>query len=130
MPFLGSISSDETLPARGAWDVTSAAAIEDFSQNLPSGSESYFGAVREFALDLYAQAAAAGETYFLDKTPPYAHFLPELARIFPEAKFVVLWRNPLAVVASDRRDLLRREVAAEPLPREPLLGACRPRAGS
>ena len=38
--------------------------------------------------------------YFLDKTPPYAHFLPELLRIFPEAKFVALWRNPLAVVAS------------------------------
>ena len=39
-------------------------------------------------------------TYFLDKTPPYAHFLPELAQTFPEAKFIALWRNPLAVVAS------------------------------
>ena len=100
MPFLGSIPAEEILPSRGAWDVTSAAAIEDFSHSLPSGTDSYFEAVREFALDLYGQAAVERETYFLDKTPPYAHFLPQLIRIFPDAKFVVLWRNPLAVVAS------------------------------
>ena len=34
------------------------------------------------------------------RRPPYAHFLPELAQTFPEAKFIALWRNPLAVVAS------------------------------
>ena len=51
-------------------------------------------------MTLYSQAAEDGASYFLDKTPPYAHFLPELARTFPEAKFIALWRNPLAVVAS------------------------------
>ena len=123
MPFLGSIPAEETLPSRGAWDVTSAAAIEDFSHSLPAGSDSYFEAVREFALDLYAQAAPGGETYFLDKTPPYAHFLPELIRIFPEAKFVVLWRNPLAVVASIVETFCGGRWQPDRYPRHPLRGA-------
>ena len=38
--------------------------------------------------------------YFLDKTPRYYFIAEDLLRIFPDAKVVFLWRNPLAVVAS------------------------------
>ena len=100
MPFLSAAPADETLPSRGAWDLTAAEAIDDFTHELPLGKDSYLAAVRKFALDMYSQAAGDGAVYFLDKTPAYAHFLPDLMRIFPEAKFVVLWRNPLAVAAS------------------------------
>ena len=99
MPFLSAAPAEETLHSRGAWDLTAAEAIDDFTHELPLGKDSYLAAVRTFALDMYSQAAG-GAAYFLDKTPPYAHFLPDLIRIFPEAKFVVLWRNPLAVAAS------------------------------
>jgi hypothetical protein len=76
------------------------AAVSDFSRALDGGMEAYREAVRDFVLRLYGNVAPEGATHFLDKSPPYALFMPELARIFPEARFIALWRNPLAVVAS------------------------------
>lgn len=77
-----------------------ATAVEDFSGRLPGGEEEYLAAVRDFALRLYGKAAAEGATHFIDKSPPYALVAEEIMRIFPEAKFVFLWRNPLSVMAS------------------------------
>jgi Sulfotransferase family len=75
------------------------AAIEDFCERLPGGSEDYREQVRRFALDLYGKAAD-GAPYFLDKSPPYCLIADEVIGLFPEAKFVFLWRNPLSVIAS------------------------------
>jgi hypothetical protein len=36
----------------------------------------------------------------LDKSPRYHFVVDDLCRIFPDAKLIFLWRNPLAVVAS------------------------------
>jgi Sulfotransferase family len=77
-----------------------AAAIEDFADRLPGGRASFDAEVRAFAERLYARAVEPGQRYFLDKTPPYFLVVHELFRIFPDAKFVFLWRNPLAVAAS------------------------------
>lgn len=41
-----------------------------------------------------------GKKYFLDKTPRNILLADTLFESFEEAKFVVLWRNPLAVIAS------------------------------
>lgn len=79
---------------------TLAAAIEDFSAQLPGGQPDFDAEVREFAERLYARSVGPGQRYFLDKTPPYFLIVDELLRIFPDAKFVFLWRNPLAVAAS------------------------------
>ena len=50
---------------------------------------------------LYRRALeASGKRFFLDKTPRYHMILPELRRVFPEAHFVFLLRNPIAVLAS------------------------------
>ena len=49
---------------------------------------------------LHGTMAKNGRDWFLDKTPRYFLILNELVAMFPEAKFVVLQRNPLAVVAS------------------------------
>jgi len=76
------------------------AAIEDFADSLPRGGDDYVEELRRFALRLYEKAAGEGSTHFLDKTPPYCLVAEEIMRIFPEGKFVFLWRNPLAVVAS------------------------------
>lgn len=75
-------------------------AIEDFCEKLPRGSDDYLAELREFALRLYEKAAGEGAEYFLDKTPPYCLIADEIMRLFPEGKFVFLWRNPLSVIAS------------------------------
>jgi tetratricopeptide (TPR) repeat protein len=38
--------------------------------------------------------------FFLDKTPRYYYIIPQLYRTFPQAKFIILLRNPLAVLCS------------------------------
>ena len=77
----------------------SAAAINDFIDTLGS-EQDYYQAVAEFALSLYRSSAGQDAAYFLDKTPRYHLIIPELIQTFPEAKFIFLWRNPLAVAAS------------------------------
>jgi hypothetical protein len=50
---------------------------------------------------LYQRALETTEArLFLDKTPRYYLILSELKEIFPEARFILLLRNPLAVLSS------------------------------
>jgi hypothetical protein len=79
--------------------------IEDFCKELPGGVDDYWGEVRELVLGLYERAATRQRRdrpirYFLDKTPPYFLIVEEIMRLFPEGKFVFLWRNPLSQLAS------------------------------
>lgn len=78
---------------------TAANAINDFIAGMPAGEKVFDAGVRAYAETIY-QGAAQGKRYFLDKTPRYFLMLPMLRRIFPEARFIVLTRNPLAVLAS------------------------------
>jgi hypothetical protein len=75
-------------------------ALDDFCAALPNGRADWHAEVREFALRLYERAAGGSARYFLDKTPRYALAVGELFRAFPDARFVFLWRHPLAMVAS------------------------------
>jgi hypothetical protein len=76
-------------------------ALQDFCDTLQGGQEHYFEGLRRMALYLYGAACAqAGKPYFLDKTPRYYLIIPELLHVFPEARFILLLRNPLAVLAS------------------------------
>jgi hypothetical protein len=77
----------------------STRAIREFADTLPGGSDAYRSEVRGFLERVYALAGGSA-TYFLDKTPRYHLVAGELLDLFPEAKAVVLWRNPLAVVSS------------------------------
>ena len=74
--------------------------VEDFISQLPRGKESYDEALRNFALDLYSRAASENSTYFLDKTPRYHTVSHKIIELFPDGKFVFLWRNPLSVISS------------------------------
>jgi LPS sulfotransferase NodH len=80
--------------------ISLAQGFAEFVSKLPHGRADYFAEVRAMLERLQAKIAAPGKTWFLDKTPRYHLVLDELAEIFPDAKFIVLWRNPLAVVAS------------------------------
>jgi hypothetical protein len=75
-------------------------AIDDFCRQLPAGVEDYRKEMREFALRLYEKAANGGARYFLDKSPCYYLVAEEIMRLFPDGKFVFLWRNPLSIMAS------------------------------
>ncbi len=78
---------------------TMVAAIRDLCDDLPNGRRDYLAQIRQLALGLY-NTLAPTEAYFLDKTPRYHLVVDDVIDLFPEAKFVFLWRNPLAVVAS------------------------------
>ena len=81
--------------------LTAHRALQDFMGTLEGGQSHYVEALRRMGLHLYGTACdQAGKRYFLDKTPRYFLIIPELAQIFPEARFVILLRNPLAVLAS------------------------------
>ena len=79
---------------------TASTAVNEFIARLPDEDNDYFEAVRAFALELYSRAAQDGARYFVDKTPRYHLVVDELFQAFPDGRFVFLWRNPLAIVAS------------------------------
>jgi hypothetical protein len=80
--------------------VSLAQGFGEFVSKLPGGRVDYFREVRAMLERMQQKISAPGKTYFIDKTPRYHLILDELPQIFPDAKFIVLWRNPLAVVAS------------------------------
>jgi len=76
-------------------------ALNDFIQELPNGKKDYLSAIRSAMNELYRKATKDNDArYFLDKTPRYALIADEIIEIFPEGKFIMLWRNPLAIIAS------------------------------
>ena len=74
-------------------------ALSDFVLRLPNGVSDYYAEVSEMMMRLYTRMGGEAK-YFLDKTPRYHLVLNELISAFPDAKFIFLWRNPLAVAAS------------------------------
>jgi len=76
-------------------------ALKEFFLELPNGKQDYLSAIGSAMNELYEKAAKSKDArYFLDKTPRYALIVEEVINIFPDGKFIVLWRNPLAIIAS------------------------------
>jgi hypothetical protein len=76
-------------------------AVQDFCANLPNAEADYLNEIKELALRLYHKTAPNnGARYFLDKTPKYHFIVEDIIELFPEGKFIFLWRHPLSVVAS------------------------------
>ncbi len=76
-------------------------ALLKFLDTLPKKEEDYFEGIRRMYTYLYDQALASSrKSLFLDKTPRYYFIIPELYKVFPEAHFIILLRNPLAVLCS------------------------------
>lgn len=82
--------------------VLAAESIRQFVADLPGGEADYIAACRAYTDLLYGRmlATAPDKLLFLDKTPAYALVLDFIERIYPDAKFVVLTRHPLAVFSS------------------------------
>lgn len=83
---------------------THTQAVRDFLQNISANTSLeyvYYEGVRKMYSSFYQRALeTSGKELFLDKTPRYYHIIPELHRTFPDAKFIILLRNPLAVFNS------------------------------
>jgi len=79
---------------------TAADAIRDFCDELPDGIVDFRREVADMASRLYRKAAKREVRYFLDKTPRYHLIADELLDTFSDAKFLILWRHPLAIAAS------------------------------
>jgi len=81
--------------------INAAEAIKAFIGGLPGGEQDYFDALRAYTDTLYGRMLSTSRSsYFLDKTPANALVLPFLHRLYPDAKYVVLTRHPLAVFSS------------------------------
>lgn len=75
--------------------------LREFLRTLKGDEEEYLEGIRRMYGYLYGRALAeSGKKYFLDKTPRYYFIIPELSRTFPRARFIILLRNPLAVLCS------------------------------
>ena len=76
-------------------------ALQDFLNELPNGEQDYLDAISLVMQTLYGKIAKDSDSkYFLDKTPRYTLVANQIMRAAPEGKFIFLWRNPLAVMAS------------------------------
>lgn len=74
-----------------------AQASEDFFASL--GPDAFESTVGRWASGVYDEAAD-GARYFVDKTPKYHQIATKLPTVFPDAPMIMLWRNPLAIIAS------------------------------
>ena len=82
--------------------------VAEFLENYTDGEDIYIKGLREWARVIYSNAMARfDKSFFVDKTPRYFFIIPELWRVFPEASFVFLIRNPLAVLASELKTYVR-----------------------
>lgn len=79
-----------------------ADGVINFLKDMPVDGESlYYSSLRDCYLSLYGQyLSSAKKKYFLDKTPRYYEVFDELQKTFPNAKYVILYRNPIAVLSS------------------------------
>lgn len=76
-------------------------ALREFLSGLPEGNAAYWESVRLMLSHLYGRALeTSGKRLFVDKTPRYYYIIRELRKVFPRAKHVLLFRNPLAVMSS------------------------------
>ncbi|MEM7629144.1 MAG: sulfotransferase [Planctomycetota bacterium] len=91
------------------WHRATVRGIEDFCEELPGKRADYLRVQRDAAQRLYTLArdrlaerdeCAPDARYFLDKSIRYHFVVDELFELYPDAKFVFLWRNPLAQIAS------------------------------
>ena len=72
-----------------------------FVSKLPNQDEDYWNACRAYCDVLYSQFMENTEKIIcLDKTPAYGLILPFMMKVFPDAKFVVLTRHPIATFSS------------------------------
>jgi sulfotransferase family protein len=98
LPFVYANKKEGTLTNYS--HASSYKAVNDVVNNLPNKENDFFKYLNEFSLKMYNSLSDEKSIYFLDKTPVYVWIIPEIIKIFPDAKFIFLFRNPIQVYAS------------------------------
>ena len=81
--------------------IVAALGQQAFVEHLPNQEEDYWQACRAYCDILYDKyMSGSGKQVCLDKTPEYATVLPFINKIFPDAKYIVLTRHPVAIFSS------------------------------
>lgn len=83
--------------------ILAQSALNSFIDELPvdDGNKFYEKKIAECYLELYSQYLLnSNKQIFLDKTPRYYLIFDQLQATFPNAKFILLKRNPLAILSS------------------------------
>jgi hypothetical protein len=76
-------------------------AIRSFLEESGIDRDYYNSALNSFLSSLYQKPLEeSGKKVFLDKTPRYYEIASDLKTVFPQAKFIVLLRHPLAILNS------------------------------
>lgn len=87
------------LPLLSMWNGSGAAGSYNPKQAATAlqshlDAEGFMHAARAFAGAFYDRAMPGTASLFVDKTPPYIDFADMLPALFPDAKFIVLTRDP------------------------------------
>jgi hypothetical protein len=75
-------------------------AVENLFENLDGGRDEFLKQGGQFMQNVYENLNDQDSLYFLDKTPRYYKIIDDLKVMFPEAKFIFLTREPIAVFGS------------------------------
>ncbi|HEX4869815.1 MAG TPA: sulfotransferase [Moraxellaceae bacterium] len=78
----------------------SVRAIRDLVAAMRGGESAYHAALARFAQEVYDDCLQPGQDFFLDKTPRYFLIVDFIYKLFPDAKVIFLFRNPLESLAS------------------------------
>jgi hypothetical protein len=75
-------------------------AYSDFISSSPNLEQNYTKELGKALSSIYQLKCSNSDLYFLDKTPRYHLIIDVIKKLFPEAKFIFLFRNPLDCYAS------------------------------
>lgn len=98
LPLFYSAKPSGTLSVYG--HQTCATAIRDLIDRLPGGLDEAREFIRDACTSFYGRLGEPSAKYFLDKTPRYHLIIDDILETFPDARVLLLFRHPLAVVAS------------------------------
>ncbi|MEQ8405933.1 MAG: sulfotransferase [Oceanicaulis sp.] len=95
--FMGMSAQPAINAASTKWTRT---ALDETERRAPGLRERILRAAGAAMVDAFDAVSPDDAVYFLEKTPRNTLVLPQIIAAFPSAKFVFLWRNPLAIRAS------------------------------
>jgi hypothetical protein len=75
-------------------------AFDQINLKLCENSKCYDQYLKDFVLSIYKGLSDEKSVFFLDKTPRYYLIIKEIEKLFPESKFIFLFRNPLSIYSS------------------------------
>ncbi|HOZ45990.1 MAG TPA: sulfotransferase [Candidatus Hydrogenedentes bacterium] len=94
----------------GIWDkvdkapydhILAAQSQKEFVEALPNKEQDYWEACRAYCDVLYGRyLSTSNKQICMDKTPAYSLVVPFIMKVFPDAKYVILTRHPMAIFSS------------------------------